>query len=77
MEEVACLTMEDIEKTPDFGTSLDTIYILGMAKIRGSVKSILDIDKVVSSESPCPNSEELTQSKDPCDPFIVKLQQST
>ena len=41
---------EDIEETPTFGTNLDTDYILGMAKVEGNVKILLDIDKVISGE---------------------------
>lgn len=48
--EVANIKGEDIEDTPAFGTNLDTEYILGMAKTGGSVKILLDIDKVLSAE---------------------------
>jgi purine-binding chemotaxis protein CheW len=51
VEEVAFIAAQDIEDTPDFGVSLDTAYILGMAKVKGAVKSLLDIDKVVSNDS--------------------------
>lgn len=40
---------DDIEDTPTFGTKLDTAYILGMAKVEGGVKILLDIDRVPSS----------------------------
>ena len=40
----------DIEETPSFGTKLDTEYILGMAKIEGGVKILLDIDEVLNDE---------------------------
>ena len=40
----------DIEDTPAFGTALNTDYILGMAKAGGSVKILLDIDKVLSTQ---------------------------
>lgn len=40
----------DIEKTPTFGTKLDTEFILGMAKVEGGVKILLDIDNVLSNE---------------------------
>ena len=40
----------DIEETPSFGTKLDTEYILGMAKMEGGVKILLDIDEVLSDE---------------------------
>jgi purine-binding chemotaxis protein CheW len=48
VEEVVSLTPAEIEPTPDFGTRIDTSYILGMAKIKGVVKTLLDIDRVVS-----------------------------
>jgi purine-binding chemotaxis protein CheW len=40
----------DIEDSPTFGTNLDTGYILGMAKMEGGVKILLDIDQVLSAE---------------------------
>lgn len=50
VEEVVNLAEADIENTPDFGSTLDTEYILGMAKVKGSVKTLLDIDKVVAAD---------------------------
>ena len=50
VEEVLNITPADIEETPDFGSQIDTRYILGMAKIKGSVKALLDIDRVISGE---------------------------
>jgi purine-binding chemotaxis protein CheW len=47
VEEVAQLVASDIEETPDFGAQVDTEYILGMAKIKGAVKALLDIDRVI------------------------------
>lgn len=47
VEEVVNLAMADIEETPDFGGQIATDYILGMAKIKGTVKTLLDIQKVV------------------------------
>ena len=49
VEEVTNITAADIEPTPDFGAAIDTDYILGMAKLKGTVKTLLDIDKVVIS----------------------------
>jgi purine-binding chemotaxis protein CheW len=37
----------DIEDTPAFGTSLKTDYILGMAKTRGGVTILLDVDRAL------------------------------
>jgi purine-binding chemotaxis protein CheW len=51
VEEVVNLTGEEIEPTPDFGVRIDTSYILGMAKIKGQVKTLLDIDRVVAPET--------------------------
>jgi purine-binding chemotaxis protein CheW len=47
VEEVVNISPGEIEETPDFGSQLDTQYILGMAKIKGAVKSLLDIDRIL------------------------------
>jgi purine-binding chemotaxis protein CheW len=49
VSEVLNIKAADIEATPSFGTRLDTQYILGMAKSGGSIKILLDIDKILSS----------------------------
>ncbi len=46
--EVLTLADSDIEDTPDFGPGVVTPYLLGMAKIKGKVKILLDIDQVLS-----------------------------
>jgi purine-binding chemotaxis protein CheW len=50
VSEVVNIKGEDIENTPTFGTRLDTDYILGMAKMGGGVKILLDIDRVLTAE---------------------------
>jgi purine-binding chemotaxis protein CheW len=50
VSEVLNIKGEEIEETPTFGTKLNTDYILGMAKMEGGVKILLEIDKVLSSE---------------------------
>ena len=50
VSEVLNIKGEEIEDTPTFGTKLNTEYILGMAKMEGGVKILLDIDKVLSAE---------------------------
>jgi purine-binding chemotaxis protein CheW len=50
VSEVLNIKESEIEETPQFGTSLNTEYILGMAKMEGGVKILLDIDKVLSQE---------------------------
>lgn len=51
VEEVVSLAAADIEETPDFGAQIDTDYIVGMAKIKGAVKTLLDIDGIVGAET--------------------------
>jgi len=43
VSEVLNIQESEIEETPQFGTSLNTDYILGMAKMEGGVKILLDI----------------------------------
>jgi purine-binding chemotaxis protein CheW len=50
VSEVLNIAGENIEEAPTFGTAVDTAFILGMGKIGQSVKILLDIDKVLSSE---------------------------
>lgn len=50
VSEVLNLNGADIEDTPDFGANLSTPYILGMAKVKGKVKILLDIDQVLTSQ---------------------------
>lgn len=51
VEEVVTLRSNEIEPTPDFGARIDTTYLLGMAKVKGQVKTLLDIDRVVAPET--------------------------
>ncbi|MCP3901768.1 MAG: hypothetical protein GY707_18820 [Desulfobacteraceae bacterium] len=39
-----------MEETPTFGTELYTEYILGVAKMGGGVKILLNIDKVLNTQ---------------------------
>jgi len=52
VSEVLNLAAGDIEDTPDFGEGAGsaTSYLLGMAKVKGKVKILLDIDRVLSSQ---------------------------
>lgn len=50
VSEVVNIKGEDIEETPSFGANLDSDYILGLAKISGSVKILLDIDRTLCAE---------------------------
>ncbi|MFH1674803.1 MAG: chemotaxis protein CheW [Pseudomonadota bacterium] len=48
VSEVLNIEGSDIEETPTFGATLDIKYILGMAKTKGGVKILLDIDRALS-----------------------------
>jgi len=50
VSEVLNIGDEKLEAPPAFGSRLDTNYILGMAKLEGSVKILLDIDRVLNAE---------------------------
>lgn len=48
VSEVLNIVEEEIEEAPSFGDSgVDTECILGMGKVKGEVKILLDVDKVV------------------------------
>lgn len=57
VSEVLNIQEEEVEDTPTFGSKMDTQYILGMAKLDGGVKILLDIDLVL-------NNQELNLLKD-------------
>lgn len=48
--EVLTLAASDIEDTPDFGQGVPTPYLLGLAKVKGQVKILLDIEQVLTSQ---------------------------
>jgi purine-binding chemotaxis protein CheW len=48
--EVLNLAAADIEDTPDFGDGTATPYLLGMAKVKGKVKILLEIERVLTSQ---------------------------
>ena len=50
VSEVLNIKGEEIEETPTFGTKLNTEYILGMAKMEGGVKILLDIDQILTNQ---------------------------
>lgn len=50
VSEVLPVTADQIEPAPSFGGSIDTGFILGMGKVKGKVKILLDIDSVLSAE---------------------------
>jgi purine-binding chemotaxis protein CheW len=48
VNEVLDIMGKDIEDAPQFGSSVNTDFILGMGKVGDSVKILLDIDKVMA-----------------------------
>ncbi len=51
VEEVTQIAAGDIEAALDFGSQAQTDYILGMAKIKGTVKGLLDIDQILGAQT--------------------------
>ncbi len=49
VNEVVDVKAGEVEPTPSFGVALDTAFILGMAKVQGKVKILLDIDRVLTT----------------------------
>ena len=47
VSEVLNISAGEIEPPPSFGANIETTYLLGMAKIKGKVKILLDIDKII------------------------------
>lgn len=50
VSEVLDIAKDQIEPPPSFGSRIQTEFILGMGKIKGKVKILLEIDKVLSIE---------------------------
>ena len=50
VSDVLNVNNDEIEDTPTFGTTLNTDYISGMAKLEGGVKSLLDIDRILTAD---------------------------
>ncbi len=48
--EVFLASADDIEDTPDFGRDVVTSYVMGMAKSKGRVRILLDIDLVLARQ---------------------------
>jgi purine-binding chemotaxis protein CheW len=48
--DVLTIAGSEIEDTPDFGDEYSGGYLLGMAKVKGKVKILLDIERVLSTQ---------------------------
>lgn len=51
VQEVLDIKGENIEDAPQFGSSVQTDFILGIGKIGTSIKILLDIDKVLGNKA--------------------------
>lgn len=52
VEDVVNIAAEDIEERPEFGAQAALDFVLGMAKVKGKVKTLLDIDRVIAMAPP-------------------------
>jgi purine-binding chemotaxis protein CheW len=52
VSDVLSVTDAEIDQTPDFGGQNTTDYVLGLAKVKGTVKILLDLDRVLGSDGP-------------------------
>lgn len=50
VSEVVNVTAAEIEQPPDFGGQRVNDYLLGLAKVKGGVKILLDLDRVLGSD---------------------------
>jgi purine-binding chemotaxis protein CheW len=50
VSEVVNVSPAEVDAAPDFGGQQTTSYILGLAKVKGSVKILLDLDRVLGSD---------------------------
>jgi purine-binding chemotaxis protein CheW len=50
VSEVLNITSQEIEETPAFGDQAQTDYLQGVAKIKGHVKILLDLDRVLGGD---------------------------
>ena len=50
VSEVLNITADEIEETPEFGERVTTDFMRGLAKVKGTVKVLLDLDRVLGAE---------------------------
>lgn len=50
VSEVIQVTQANVEETPSFGVDVNTKFILGIAKVDDGIKTLLDLDKVLTGE---------------------------
>jgi purine-binding chemotaxis protein CheW len=54
VSEVLNIVRDEIEPPPDFGERVDTTFMRGVAKVRGTVKILLDLDRVFEADGTLP-----------------------
>jgi purine-binding chemotaxis protein CheW len=65
VSEVQDIDAENIEAAPQFGSNVNTDFILGMGKIGASVKILLDIDKVLCASDMADFARQVTDMAPP------------
>lgn len=60
VSEVLHIRDEEIDEAPSMGTDVETGYLLGIGKCEGSVRLLLDIDRVLSSDGVLENFTDTT-----------------
>jgi purine-binding chemotaxis protein CheW len=50
VSEVLTITAAEIEQTPEFGERVTTDYMKGVAKVKGKVKILVDLDRVLGTD---------------------------
>jgi purine-binding chemotaxis protein CheW len=50
VSEVLNIVVDEIEQTPQFGDRVCTDYMKGVAKVKGTVKILLDLDRVLGTD---------------------------
>lgn len=51
VQEVLDISANDMDNAPSFGAGINTDFILGIGKVKGKVKILLNIDKVLHTEA--------------------------
>ena len=50
VSEVLSIVADEIEDTPQFGGRVNTDYMKGVAKVKGTVKILLDLDRILGAD---------------------------
>ena len=50
VSEVLSIVADEIEDTPQFGDRVNTDYMKGVAKVKGTVKILLDLDRILGAD---------------------------